>query len=182
MPAHGIPSGNQHGTTCECSIAEFGVFASPLRESFVVSADEFEEGARNAEIAARHHTKQIVGIRGQLAGTDHVELDPLRSVYSSASEQVGERAGAVPDSGGVDARHIHMGSKAQREHIARCVMPSSVLGQPTRLGHHVAVQEDDDVVRCCPHARIACARQSEAEVFLMYHADVERRMFWLRER
>ena len=67
-----------------------------------------------------------------------------------------------------------MRSKPKCQDVACGVMPSSVFSQPARFGHHVAVQEHDDVVGGGSDAGVASTREPEAQVLLVYDTDVER--------
>ena len=67
-----------------------------------------------------------------------------------------------------------MGPESQRERVAGGVVPAGVLGQPPGLGHHVAVEEDENLAGGLPGAGVAGPGQTEAPVLLVDDADVER--------
>ena len=182
VPAHRVTSRHQHAAACEGSVAELGVLAAPLGERLVVAAGQLEERAGHSQIAAGHDPKEVIGVGGELVGSCHVELDPLRPVHGTALEQVRQRPVPAPDSVRVDSGHVDVRSEAERQHIACGMVPACVLCQPACFGHHVAVQEHDDVVRGRADPGVAGACEAEAQVFLMDDTDVERDMGRRRQR
>ena len=174
MPAHRVTCWDEHATACESAVAELGVLAPPLGECLVVTAHQLEERAGHAQIAPRDDTEEVISVGRQIVGARHVELDPFRPVDGATLEQLRQRSFPVPDAACVDSGNVDVRSKTESQDVAGGMVPTRMFSQPTRFGHHVAVQEHDDVVRGGPDTGIACACKAEAQVFLMHDADFER--------
>ena len=174
MPAEGAPLGHEHTAPGEGPEPELDVLGPPLGESLVETAHQIVEPPGDAEVAAGHHPEQVLRPSGEVGGAGHVEIDPLGALNGAALEQVGQGPGPGPHGGGVQINLGHMGPEADRHHVGGGVVPAGVGSQPIGLGHHVAVEESQDLAFGGPGPGVAGPGQAEAAVGLMHHPHGQR--------
>ncbi len=168
MPAQGVPTWHKHCAAHIRSPAELDVLRAPLRERLIETSHVPEEVRGHAEVAAGDCAEDVVGAGFQVVRAGHPAFYPLGALDGSPAEQVTEASGSHPDGLGRDAVHVNMPAEPEGEQVAGCMVPAGVLCQPTGFGHHVAVQEDEDLAIGGPGAVVTGAGKPEAEVFLVH--------------
>ena len=174
VPAQGAALGGQHRSEGVGPPAELDVLGPPLRERLVEHSHIGEERGGDAEVAAGDDSEDVVGAGCEVVGASHPAFDPFRVLHRSLCEQFLERTRPASDRVRVDALEVDMPPEAESHQIGGRVVPAGVGGQPLGFGHHVAVEEHDDVAGRRPCSVVSGSSQPEAQILLVDHAHPQR--------
>ena len=152
---------------------ELRILQTPSGERFVEPAHPLEERTPDPEVpAARDHERGVVP-RGELARPRQMAFDERR-VRRPVREQLPQRPRPLPDGARIHPVHRDVGVEPLGQEVAGRVVPTGVGREPARLGQHVAVEKEQDVMARGAHPGVARPREPEAAVLLAHHLHVER--------